>query len=95
MDYFKDILLAPTQHGVRRKSHPSRPTSSPLNLLAIDGLRNVNMRSKKIRLTKAPVLVFADPQKPYVLHVDASLDELCGVSYQEHEEGLRPVAFIS
>lgn len=49
----------------------------------------------KIRLTKAPVLVFADPQKPYVLHVDASLDELCGVSYQEHEEGLRPVAFIS
>ncbi len=32
---------------------------------------------------------------PYVLHVDASMDGLKGVLYQEHEEGLRPVAFIS
>lgn len=49
----------------------------------------------KTRLTKAPVLLFADPQKPYVLHVDASLDGLGGVLYQEHGDGLRPVAFIS
>ncbi|XP_060799313.1 retrovirus-related Pol polyprotein from transposon opus isoform X1 [Neoarius graeffei] len=49
----------------------------------------------KSRLTQAPVLAFADPQKPYVLHVDASLDGLGGILYQEYVEGLRPVAFIS
>lgn len=41
------------------------------------------------------MLVFADPQKPYVLHVDASLDRLGGILYQECEDGLRLVAFIS
>lgn len=49
----------------------------------------------KLSLTQAPVLAFADPQLPYVLHVDASLDGLGGVLYQQHAEGLRPVAFIS
>ena len=49
----------------------------------------------KIRLTQAPMLTFADPQKPYVLHVDASMDRLGGVLYQEHNDGLCPVAFIS
>ena len=46
-------------------------------------------------LTNAPVLAFADPSKPYVLHVDASLSGLGAVLYQEHSEGLRPVAFAS
>ncbi|KAL0204234.1 hypothetical protein M9458_002252, partial [Cirrhinus mrigala] len=46
-------------------------------------------------LTKAPVLAFADPELSYVLHVDASMDGLGGVLYQQHPEGLRPVAFIS
>lgn len=46
-------------------------------------------------LTHAPVLAFADPNKPYVLHVDASLRGLGAVLYQEHSEGLRPVAFAS
>ncbi|KAG1937128.1 interleukin-1 receptor accessory protein-like 1-A, partial [Pimephales promelas] len=49
----------------------------------------------KTCLTQAPVLAFADVQKPYILHVDASLDGLGGVLYQEHEKGLHPVAFIS
>lgn len=49
----------------------------------------------KTRLTQAPVLAFADPQRSYVLHVDASTDGLGGVLYQQYEEGLRPVAFIS
>ncbi|KAL2102455.1 hypothetical protein ACEWY4_001623 [Coilia grayii] len=49
----------------------------------------------KQRLTQAPILAFADPNKPYVLHVDASLDGLGGVLYQEYGDGLRPVAFIS
>ena len=46
-------------------------------------------------LTHAPVLAFADPNKPYILHVDASLSGLGAVLYQEYPEGLRPVAFAS
>ncbi len=46
-------------------------------------------------LTHAPVLAFADPTKPYILHVDASFDGLGAVLNQEYPEGLRPVAFAS
>lgn len=46
-------------------------------------------------LTHAPVLAFADPTKPYILHVDASLNGLGAVLNQEYPEGLRPVAFAS
>lgn len=46
-------------------------------------------------LTNAPLLAFANPQKPYVLHIDASLSGLGAVLYQEYPEGLRPVAFAS
>ncbi|CAI5678658.1 unnamed protein product [Oreochromis niloticus] len=46
-------------------------------------------------LTTAPVLAFADVNKPYTLHVDASLKGLGAVLYQEHPQGLRPVAFAS
>lgn len=49
----------------------------------------------KRRLTQAPVLSFANPQLPYVLHVDASQEGLGGVLYQDQGEGLKPVAFIS
>lgn len=49
----------------------------------------------KQRLTQAPVLAFANPQLPYVLHVDASQEGLGGVLYQDQGEGLRPVAFVS
>lgn len=35
------------------------------------------------------------PQQPYILHVDASLRGLRAVLYQQHPEGLRPVAFAS
>ena len=46
-------------------------------------------------LTSAPVLAFADATKPYILHVDASMDGLGAVLNQEYPEGLRPVAFAS
>lgn len=41
------------------------------------------------------VLAFADPSKPYLLHVDASLNGLGAVLNQEYPDGLRPVAFAS
>lgn len=47
------------------------------------------------KLTNAPVLAFADPTRPYVLLVDASLNGLGAVLNQEYPEGLRPVAFAS
>lgn len=43
----------------------------------------------------APVLAFANPDKPYNLHMDVSLKGLGAVLYQEYSEGLRPVAFAS
>lgn len=46
-------------------------------------------------LTHAPVLAFADPQKPYILHVDASLKSFSAVLNQEYPNGLRAVAFAS
>lgn len=46
-------------------------------------------------LTHAPVLAFADPNKPYILHVDASFSGVGAVLYQQHPEGMRPVAFAS
>ena len=46
-------------------------------------------------LTHAPVLAFADPTKPYILHVDAGFEGLGAVLDQEYPEGLRPVAFAS
>lgn len=46
-------------------------------------------------LVEAPVLAYADPLKPYELHVDASRDGIGGVLYQESEGKLRPVAYVS
>lgn len=46
-------------------------------------------------LTHSPVLAFADPSKPYVLHVDASFEGLGAVLNQEHSEGLRAIVFAS
>uniref|UniRef100_A0A8C9SN96 ribonuclease H n=1 Tax=Scleropages formosus TaxID=113540 RepID=A0A8C9SN96_SCLFO len=46
-------------------------------------------------LTNAPILVFADPTRPYILHIDDSFHGLGAVLNQEYPEGLRPVAFAS
>lgn len=46
-------------------------------------------------LTTAPVLGFAHPQKPYVLHTDASTSGLGAILYQEQEGQLRVIAYAS
>lgn len=47
------------------------------------------------RLTSAPVLAFANPQLPYILHTDACRQGLGAALYQEQEGLLRVVAYAS
>ena len=47
------------------------------------------------RLTSAPVLAFANPNLPYVLHTDACGEGLGAAIYQEHEGTLRAIAYAS
>jgi hypothetical protein len=49
----------------------------------------------KRALTNAPVLRIADPDLPFVLHVDASGFALGGALMQDFGNGLQPVAFAS
>uniref|UniRef100_A0A8B9JBA5 Gypsy retrotransposon integrase-like protein 1 n=1 Tax=Astyanax mexicanus TaxID=7994 RepID=A0A8B9JBA5_ASTMX len=70
-----------------RKSEPFKERWTPECTQAFEKI--------KCCLTHAPVLAFADPNKPYILHVDASLDGLGAVLNQQFPEGLRPVAYAS
>lgn len=47
------------------------------------------------KLTSAPVLAFADPKLPYVLHTDACSAGLGAALYQEQEGKLRVIAYAS
>lgn len=47
------------------------------------------------KLTTAPVLGFADPSQPYILHTDASTTGLGAALYQEQEGKLRVISYAS
>lgn len=47
------------------------------------------------KLTTTPVLGFADPSQPYILHTDASTIGLGAALYQEQEGKLRVIAYAS
>ncbi len=47
------------------------------------------------RLTSPPVLAFADPKLPYILHTDASTTGIGAALYQEQEGQLRVIAYAS
>ncbi|KAK7921985.1 hypothetical protein WMY93_008887 [Mugilogobius chulae] len=47
------------------------------------------------KLTTAPVLGFANPKLPYILHTDASTTGLGAALYQEQEGQLRVIAYAS
>ncbi|KAK7945555.1 hypothetical protein WMY93_001283 [Mugilogobius chulae] len=47
------------------------------------------------KLSSAPVLGFADPALPYILHTDASTTGLGAALYQEQDGKLRVIAFAS
>lgn len=47
------------------------------------------------KLTSAPVLGFANPKLPYILHTDASTTGLGAILYQEQDGHLRVIAYAS
>lgn len=88
---------APTQRGRKQAMDKnktylkeSEPFNDRWNQSCTDAFQSIIQC-----LINAPVLAFADPAKPYVLHTDASFKGVGAVLYQEHPEGLRPVAFAS
>ena len=52
-------------------------------------------KALKARLTSAPVLVYADFSRPFILETDASHEGLGAVLSQETDAGVRPVAYAS
>lgn len=88
----------PTQNG--RKANTTDPTkvyfkaSEPFGEWWDQSCRDA-FRKIIDCLINAPVLAIADPTKPYILHVDASMSGFGALLNQEYPEGLRPVAFAS
>ena len=54
-----------------------------------------SMSQVKEMLTSTPILAYFDPEKPTTVSADASSYGLGAVLLQQHQEGLRPVAFAS
>jgi transposase InsO family protein len=79
--------------------------AAPLTDLTADGVHDVQaawgapqqqaFERLKALLISAPILVHADPTKPFVLRTDASDFALGAVLMQEHEGCLHPVAYHS
>lgn len=90
---------APTWENanIKKSVDPNQTYFKPSEPFAERWTKSCQEAFEKIRdcLLNAPVLSFADPTKPYVLHVDASMNDLGAVLNQEYPEGLRPVAFAS
>ncbi|PIO32203.1 hypothetical protein AB205_0160660 [Aquarana catesbeiana] len=77
----------------KQKEGPRKKKESILNQWTQECEETFSQLKKSF--TTAPVLAYADPTKPYELHVDASRDGLGGVLYQDHNGHLRPVAYVS
>jgi hypothetical protein len=57
--------------------------------------QNEAFAALKEAITAAPCLAIPDPEKPFLLHCDASGYATGAVLMQEHTAGLRPIAFLS
>ncbi|CAI7932864.1 unnamed protein product [Closterium sp. NIES-54] len=53
------------------------------------------MEQLKTALTSAPVLILPDPEKDYVIEVDASDQAVGAVLMQDQGKGLQPIAYLS
>ncbi|KAL7834629.1 hypothetical protein SRHO_G00288760 [Serrasalmus rhombeus] len=90
-------LAAPLHHLVGKLNGPRRKGKTPPVSLAESWNDECEcaFQSLKEKLTSAPVLAYADFNKPFVLEVDASHGGLGAVLSQEQEGKVRPIAFAS
>uniref|UniRef100_A0A3Q2XXG7 Gypsy retrotransposon integrase-like protein 1 n=1 Tax=Hippocampus comes TaxID=109280 RepID=A0A3Q2XXG7_HIPCM len=87
----------PKKRGKIYKREPSQLARHPIQSLADIWTPECEAAFHSIieKLTTAPILAFADPQLPYVLHTDACRDGLGAVLYQQQGGKLRAVAYAS
>uniref|UniRef100_A0A8C5QC51 Gypsy retrotransposon integrase-like protein 1 n=1 Tax=Leptobrachium leishanense TaxID=445787 RepID=A0A8C5QC51_9ANUR len=85
-----DLLKGDSREEARKTNHSKEPIGEKWTQKCEDAFQLL-----KRKMTEAPVLAYADPSEPYILHVDASLEGLGGVLHQAYPGGLRPVAYIS
>ena len=90
-------LAAPLHHLVTRLSGPSKKGKTPKTPLSDFWDEHCERAFIALRegLTTAPVLAYADFQKPFILETDASHGGLGAVLSQDHDGKRRPIAFAS
>ena len=87
----------PKKRGKVYKRERSMPLVSPNAPLGEEWTSECESAFRTLieKLTSAPILAFANPQLPYVVHTDACRDGLGAALYQEQEGKLRVVAYAS
>ncbi len=86
---------APTRHKSGKPSlKPRYDAKQPFNERWTSDCQNA-FDTLVEKLTTAPVLEFANPKEPYILHIDASTTGLGVALYQEQEGKLRVIAYAS
>ncbi|KAL6465795.1 hypothetical protein MHYP_G00259280 [Metynnis hypsauchen] len=90
-------LAAPLHHLVGKLTGPRWKGKTPKISLATAWSEDCEQafQSLKAKLTSAPVLAYADFNKPFILEVDASHGGLGAVLSQQQDGKVRPVAFAS
>ncbi|KAK7912833.1 hypothetical protein WMY93_013044 [Mugilogobius chulae] len=87
---------APTRRQSRKESlsTPSHDAKQPFNERWSAQCQSA-FETLIDKLTTAPVLGFANPKQPYILHTDASTTGVGAALYQEQEGKLRVIAYAS
>ena len=89
--------VAPRKRGKIYKKDKAKTSISPTLPFGNEWTEECDVAFRTLidKLTSAPVLAFANPNLPYVLHTDASRDGLGAALYQEHDGKMRVVAYAS
>lgn len=83
-------VVAQLGSGCRKGKTPRRPLATAWTTECEEKFSQL-----KEALVSAPILAYADFQKPFVLEIDASHAGLGAVLSQEHDGKLRPIAYAS
>ena len=88
-----DLLVAPTESNVKMKNSNGKLHSNA-EIKWTEECQNA-LECIVDLLIKPPLLAYPDPQKPYILHTDASQEGLGAVLYQRQQGKLRVIAYAS